>query len=135
MPCQCISRLCSFANKDTDCTHLFELCHSFFFISQPIDTMKTALSGNLIQKPKLICCKNIKHLEHYTQKTHIQVYVRQKQLIHLHQKTLITQHAKLLTKCPPVNNNITTRMWANAQRDGRPAKYRWRPLFIAAKFG
>jgi len=26
-------------------------------------------------------------------------------------------------------------MWANAERDGRPAEYRWRPLFIAAKFG
>ena len=26
-------------------------------------------------------------------------------------------------------------MWANAQRDGRLAKYRWRPLFNAAKFG
>jgi len=26
-------------------------------------------------------------------------------------------------------------MWANAQRDGRPAKYRWRPLFNGAKFG
>ena len=23
-------------------------------------------------------------------------------------------------------------MWANAQRDDRPAEYRWRPLFIAA---
>ena len=28
-----------------------------------------------------------------------------------------------------------TRMWANAQSDGRPAEYRWRPLFNAAKFG
>jgi len=28
-----------------------------------------------------------------------------------------------------------TKMWANAQRDGRPAEYRWRPLFNAAKFG
>jgi len=28
-----------------------------------------------------------------------------------------------------------TRMWANAQRDCRPAEYRWRPLFNAAKFG
>jgi len=27
-----------------------------------------------------------------------------------------------------------TRMWANAQRDGRPAKHRWCPLFNAAKF-
>ena len=26
-------------------------------------------------------------------------------------------------------------MWANAQRDGRPAENRWRPLFNAAKFG
>jgi len=26
-------------------------------------------------------------------------------------------------------------MWANAQRDGRPAVYRWRPLLNAAKFG
>jgi len=23
-------------------------------------------------------------------------------------------------------------MWANAQRDGRPAEHRWRPLFNAA---
>ena len=27
------------------------------------------------------------------------------------------------------------RMWANVQRDGRPAEHRWRPLFNAAKFG
>ena len=26
-------------------------------------------------------------------------------------------------------------MWANAQHDGRPAEYSWRPLFNAAKFG
>ena len=29
----------------------------------------------------------------------------------------------------------TTRMWANAQPDGRPAEHRWRPLFNAPKFG
>jgi len=28
-----------------------------------------------------------------------------------------------------------TRMWANAQRDGRHAEYRWHPLLNAAKFG
>jgi len=33
------------------------------------------------------------------------------------------------------NNSIKLEMWANAQRDGRPAEYRWRPLFNAAKFG
>jgi len=33
-----------------------------------------------------------------------------------------------------IKYNIT-KMWANAQRDGRPAEYRWRPLFNAAKFG
>jgi len=26
-------------------------------------------------------------------------------------------------------------MWANAQRDGRPAEHKWRPLFNTAKFG
>ena len=26
-------------------------------------------------------------------------------------------------------------MWVNAQHDGRPAEYRWRPLLNAAKFG
>jgi len=26
-------------------------------------------------------------------------------------------------------------MWANAQRDGRPAEHRWRPLFDAANSG
>jgi len=26
-------------------------------------------------------------------------------------------------------------MWANAQRDGRPAEYRWRPVFNAVKLG
>jgi len=26
-------------------------------------------------------------------------------------------------------------MWATAQRDGRPAKYWWRPVFNGAKFG
>jgi len=25
-------------------------------------------------------------------------------------------------------------MWTNAQRYGRPAEYRWRPVFNAAKF-
>jgi len=37
-----------------------------------------------------------------------------------------------LKKASKTNN---TRMWANAQRDGRPAEHRWRPLFNAAKFG
>jgi len=27
--------------------------------------------------------------------------------------------------------NEPTRMWANAQRDGRPGEHRWRPLFNA----
>ena len=34
-----------------------------------------------------------------------------------------------------LNNIQKLEMWASAQRDGRPAEYRWRPLFNAAKFG
>jgi len=33
------------------------------------------------------------------------------------------------------SKTLKTRIWANAQRDGRPAECRWRPLFNAAKFG
>ena len=39
-----------------------------------------------------------------------------------------TQHVKTAKKSQ-------LEMWANAQRDGRPAEHRWRPLFNAAKFG
>jgi len=35
----------------------------------------------------------------------------------------VTKHRKLLK----------LEMWANAQRDGRPAEYRWRPLFNATR--
>jgi len=47
----------------------------------------------------------------------------------------------LFAKCRKYRSNkwrviqTLTRMWANAQRDGRPAEYRWRPMFNAAKFG
>jgi len=34
-----------------------------------------------------------------------------------------------------INTITILEMWANAQRDGRPAEYRWSPLFNAAKFG
>jgi len=42
-----------------------------------------------------------------------------------------------LTFCELKNYSFTQQleMWANAQRDGRPAEYRWRPLFNATKFG
>ena len=30
---------------------------------------------------------------------------------------------------------LITRMWANAQPDGRPAEHTWSPLFNAAKSG
>jgi len=34
-----------------------------------------------------------------------------------------------------LQNRNELEMWANGQRDGRPAEYSWRPLFNAAKFG
>jgi len=53
------------------------------------------------------------------------------------EKLNVTQQKHALTN----QNKRTTRqnkhkleMWANAQRDGHPAEYRWRPLFNAAKF-
>ena len=34
-----------------------------------------------------------------------------------------------------LQNSKELEMWANAQRDSRPAEHRWRPLFNATKFG
>ena len=63
-----------------------------------------------------------------------------------HSRTPCTMHtgywrSVITCKTNPATTTISwplhrsTRMWANAQRDGRPAEYRWRPLFNAAKFG
>jgi len=80
--------------------------------------------------PKNICCSHLGHLNrqlrcgllnsvtaHYSP-----VMPKNIQLYWLFNRTTHTYNTKL-------------EMWANAQRDGRPTKYRWRPLFNAAKFG
>ena len=41
----------------------------------------------------------------------------------------------LMSCCHVYALHSSTRMWANAQRDGRHAEHRWRPLFNAANFG
>jgi len=57
------------------------------------------------------------------------------------QQPMATPHM-LSSLTPPVHNLLpmyattkSTRMWANAQRDGRPAEYRRGPPVNAAKFG
>jgi len=50
-------------------------------------------------------------------------------------KFLSTSQPVWLLLIETMTSTIITRMWANAQRDGHPAKHRWRPLFDAAKFG
>jgi len=39
------------------------------------------------------------------------------------------------SRCALAHILVVTRMWANAQPDGRPTEHRWRPLFNAGKFG
>ena len=55
--------------------------------------------------------------------------------------SLFSKRNSLITLCTIQDDTIReslacvapkTRTWANAQRDGRPAYYRWRPLFNAA---
>jgi len=51
-------------------------------------------------------------------------------VVHMGRRMKIQRSSKV------VDNSLTkTRMLANAQRDGRPAEHRWRPLFNAANFG
>jgi len=49
-------------------------------------------------------------------------------------RILFAVDAKAL-KVKVTENILKLEMWANVQRNGRPAKYRWRPLFNATKFG
>jgi len=49
---------------------------------------------------------------------------------HAHRRTYSNTDDNLLAQ-----KQYKLEMWANAQRDGRPAEYSWRPLFNAAKFG
>jgi len=51
---------------------------------------------------------------------------------------IITVAPRVKNSSRPQNNKYNiyeTRMWVNAQRDGRPAEHRWHPLFNAANFG
>ena len=52
-----------------------------------------------------------------------------------HAADAVTSHHAIRDSDVIFTSSKITRMWANAQRDGRPAEYRWRPLFNAAKFG
>jgi len=45
--------------------------------------------------------------------------------------SLYYTHISILYATNMLSTKVT-RMWANAQCDGRPAEYRWRPLFNAA---
>jgi len=47
----------------------------------------------------------------------------------------LNTHEWVHSAFPQVWIQTELEMWANAQRDGRPAEHRWRPLFNAAKFG
>ena len=51
------------------------------------------------------------------------------------QTHVTTIHFVSSTTYAKCNKPKKNRMWATGQRDGRPAEYRWRPLFNAAKFG
>ena len=49
---------------------------------------------------------------------------------------LFTENSNIFSTLQTISicttQNDKLEMWANAQRDGRPAEYRWRPLFNAA---
>jgi len=44
----------------------------------------------------------------------------------------VASTARVMRALWRLRRTVKTRMWADAQRDGRPAEYRWRPLL---KFG
>ena len=52
-----------------------------------------------------------------------------------HHLKLTVRHRVVQRRVALNARNTQVEMWANAQRDGRPAEYGWRPLFNAVKFG
>ena len=52
-----------------------------------------------------------------------------------HRQDLVRGGHKTTRNFFVAQNDAKLEMWANAQRDGRTAEHRWRPLFNAAKFG
>jgi len=64
------------------------------------------------------CCTETKHV-----------------VISITQSTKILIHHVMIETIYKEENIKKSRMWANAQRDGSPTEYTWRPLFNAAKFG
>jgi len=48
---------------------------------------------------------------------------------------MMSQPRDAVTGCDVTRMQEELEMWANAQRDGRHAENRWRPLFNTAKFG
>jgi len=63
----------------------------------------------------------------------VNILTRVNRNIHAHIKQFSFYRILTLSLCSAVHDQLE--MWANAQRDGHPAKYRWRPLFNATKFG
>jgi len=61
--------------------------------------------------------------------------VPQASLLAWYGKTKPNTTKALIHQSKEIYYNAKLEMWANAQRDGRPAEYRRRPLFNAAKFG
>ena len=49
--------------------------------------------------------------------------------------SILVSKADLTTETKQRKTNPELEIWANAQRDGRPAEHRWSPLFNAPKFG
>ena len=52
-----------------------------------------------------------------------------------HEYIMCSKTTEAILSCNAIDLKSQLEMWANAQRDGRPAEYSWRPLFNAAKFG
>jgi len=81
--------------------------------------------------------RSISTFEVYTGDSNIVVcdvtnrYINYYKLVLLHRNTMTFWF--LASKL--CGTSLTTRMWANAQRDARPSECRWCPVFNAANFG
>ena len=122
--------------SDADCTPGHEphsVAASFHFLLQQLECgvfcyafLWVYLSTNnvkLTQFKSDITPNNDRHVK-IIQTSEVDI----KQWIQMQPRIIVTENKQWY-------KHSQTRMWADAQRDGCPSKYRWRPLFNTAKFG
>jgi len=117
---------------------------TFFLIStsciRALQAVATCRQSPYLHKPAIVVVTSFSLWRHSLLSwsrpalwTNVRTYGHRVLYVKMQKKKMVVHGMKPII-CNQTETWIT-RMWANAQRDSRPAEYRWRPLFNATKLG